>query len=139
MKIKIITILLLTTIKSFTQSKSKTYLRHDHNYSMTYSYDVSELTINSDSTFTWKTWDVRNKKEWKKYKNHYPILIDVGKVYKKGDFHILREYINGEASDITWTVKITDRKLKIYSSFDKKKGKRETVVKYKRIKNKTIN
>ncbi len=134
MKSKILIILLLTIVtKVFTQSTSKTYLRHGHNYGFTYSYEVSKITINSDSTFTWKSWAMNNKKEWEKYKEYSPDNIRYGKIHKKNDFYILNEYIDGDKSDIIWTVKILDRKLKIYYSF--KKGKLKQVAKYKRIKN----
>ena len=115
---------------SFGQSIERTYLRHGHNNSTTYAYGVTEITIHSNLTFTWKNWDVNNKKEWKTYKKYKP-EISIGKITQNSEFYNLTDFINGNKTNIYWTVKFNDRRLNIYYLDKNKKHKKSA--KYKRI------
>ena len=131
MKNRILILILISSFSNvFGQNADRTYLRHDHNYSTTYSYEVTELTIHSDSTYTLKSWSVNNKKEWKTYKKYQPEIHN-GKITRNGEFYILTEYRNGNKTDFDWTVKIFDRRLNFY--YLNKKGKLRKSAKYKRI------
>ena len=131
MKNQFLTLLLIFTVTYiFGQNNDRIYLRHNHNYSTTYSYAITEIIIHSDSTFTWKSYDVKNKKEWKNYKKYKP-EISIGKIIYNGEFQTLTEYINGNETEINWNVKISNKKLNFY--FPDKGGKLKKSVKYKRI------
>lgn len=123
--------MLISVCSVLGQTTELKYLRHDHNYSTTYSYDVTEITIHSDSTYTLRTWMLNNKKEWKSY-NKYKPEINSGKITKNGEFYTLFELRNGNKTDFDWTVKITDRRLNFY--YPDEKGKLRISAKYKRIK-----
>ena len=122
--------LIFLLFNAFGQTTDRTYLRCGHNYSTTYSYAITEITIHSDSTFTWKSWDMNSKKEWKTYKKYKP-EISIGQITQNGEFYNLTDYINGNKTDIYWTVKFNDRRLKIY--YPSKNGKFKKSAKYKRI------
>ncbi len=115
---------------SFGQTKAKVYLNHDHNYSTTYSYEVSEITIHSDSSYTLKSWNLINKKEWKKYKSNEP-EISSGKITQNAEFLTLTEYRNENRTDSNWKIKVTDKRLVFYSK--NKNGKLRKTKTYKRI------
>ncbi|MDY8135460.1 hypothetical protein [Aquimarina sp. 2201CG5-10] len=114
----------------FGQSSDHIYLAHDHNYGTTYSYGVTEITIHSDSTYTWKNWNVSNKKEWKTYKKYEP-EVSKGKITQNGEFYILIEYRNGNKTDFNWNVKISNKQLNFY--YPNRNGKLKKSSKYKRI------
>ncbi len=118
------------TLNIFGQDSDRTYLRHGHNYSTTYSYGITEITIHSDSTFTWKSWSVYNKKDWKTYKEYMPEISN-GKITRNGEYYILTEYRNGNKTDFNWTVKFNDKRLNFY--YPIKNEKLRISAKYKRI------
>lgn len=122
--------MIVTLSNLFGQTSDPTYLRHDHNYSTTYSYEVTEITIHSDSTYTLKSWSVNNKKEWKTYKEYKPEVSN-GKITRNGEFLTLTEYRNGNKTDFNWTVKICDKRLNFY--YPNKSGRLRKSAKYKRI------
>jgi len=126
----LILILTITLLNTFGQNFDRTYLRHDHNYNTTYSYGITEITIHSDSTFTWKNWNVSTKREWKTYKEYEP-EISKGKITQNGEYYILTEYKNGNKTDFNWTVKFNDKRLNFY--YPNKNGKLRISAKYKRI------
>jgi hypothetical protein len=127
----ILTLLLIFFLSNtFGQTTDRTYLRHDHNYSTTYSYEVTEITIHSDSTYTLKSWTVNNKKEWKTYKKYEPEISN-GKITLNGEFYTLTEYRNGNKTDFDWIVKISDKRLNFY--YPNKNEKLRKSAKYKRI------
>jgi hypothetical protein len=127
----ILTLLLIFYLSNiFGQASDPTYLRHDHNYNTTYSYGITEITIHSDSTYTWKSWDVNNKKEWKTYKEYEP-EVSKGKITRNGGFYTLTEYRNGNKTDYNWTVKICDKRLNFY--YPNRNEKLRKSAKYKRI------
>lgn len=131
MKNGTITILLIFFLSNvFGQSSDRTYLRHDHNYSNIYSYEVTEITIHSDSTYTLKSWTMNNKNEWETYKKYQPEISN-GKITRNNEFYTLTEYRNGNKTDFDWTVKITDKRLNFY--YPNKKGKLRKSAKYKQI------
>ncbi|MCD2260199.1 hypothetical protein [Psychroserpens luteolus] len=113
------------------QNNDRTYLAHDHSESMLYSYAVAEIIIHSDSTYTWKTWELKNKKDWEKY-NLFKPKISTGKVTQKAEFYTLTEYRNGNETDFNFTVKISDRRLTFY--YPNKRNKLRKTYTYKRIK-----
>ncbi len=114
----------------FGQSSDRTYLGHYHNYGTAYSYGVTEIIIHSDSTYTWKSWSVNNKKEWKTYKKRKPEVSN-GKITRNGKFYTLTQYRNGNKTDFNWTAKIHDKQLNFY--YPKRNGKLKKSFKYKRI------
>ncbi|MCA0133938.1 hypothetical protein [Winogradskyella alexanderae] len=126
----LIFMLTLNLSKAFGQSSDRTYLWHGHHYGSTYSYQVSQITIHSDSTYTWKVWIMNIKKEWKTYKQYVP-QISKGKITRNGKFYNLTEYRNGNKTDYDWKIKIMDRRLKFYYLNIKEKLK--LGAKYKRI------
>ncbi|MBQ4805546.1 hypothetical protein J8L88_21970 [Aquimarina sp. MMG015] len=126
----LILILTFNLSNIFGQNSDRTYLRHGHNYGSTYSYQVSQITIHSDLTFTWKSWIMNNKKEWKTYKEYEPEISN-GKITRNGKFYTLTEYRNGNKTDFSWTIKIMDRRLKLY--YKSKNEKLKIGAKYKRI------
>ena len=131
MKNGILTILLIFFFQNtFGQTSDQKYLRHYQGNSTTYFYGVTEITIHSDSTYTWKSYEVESKREWRKYKKNKP-EISVGKINQNGKFYILNEYRNGNETDIVWNVKILERKLNFY--YPNKIGKLKKSAKYKRI------
>ncbi len=115
----------------FGQTNEPIYLYHDHNYSTTYSYEVSEITIHSDSSYTLKRYLMKNRKTWKTYKDFEP-EISSGKIRRNGKFYTLTEYGNGNKTDIEWNVKVTKSRLIFY--FNKRKDKLKKSIKYKRVK-----
>ncbi len=123
-------LLTLISLNTFGQNSDRTYLSHNHNYSTIYSYAVTEITIHSDATFTWKSWDVNRKKEWKSYKEQEP-TISKGKITLNGKYYILTQYRNGNKTDFNWTVKFNDKRLIFFYLNKNKKLKRGTI--YKRI------
>ncbi|WCO03527.1 hypothetical protein [Psychroserpens ponticola] len=131
MKKEILTLLLIFYFSSvFGQNSDRTYLKHNHNYSTTYSYEISEITIHSDSTFTWKSWKVNNKKKWKTYQKYKPEVSN-GKITQNGEFYTLTEYRNGNKTNFNWTVKISNKRLSFYHP--SRNGKIKKITKYKRI------
>ena len=121
---------ILISQNSFGQNSSRTYLNHGHNFSTAYSYDITEITINSDSTYIRKNWSVSSKKEWKKYKKYVPD-IKGGKIKRNGEYYILNEYRNGIKTDFNWTVKFNDKRLNFY--YPNKNEKLKISARYKRI------
>jgi hypothetical protein len=121
--------MIVTLSNVFGQTSDPTYLRHDHNYSTTYSYEITEITIHSDSTYTLKSWSVNNKKEWKTYTEYKPEVSN-GKITRNERFYTLTEYRNGNKTDFNWTVKITDKRLIFY--YPNRNGKLRKSAKYKR-------
>ena len=126
----ILILLIFITPNIFGQTSDRTYLRHHHNYSTTYSYEIIEITINSDSTYIQKNWFVFNKKEWKTYKKNKPEFTN-GKITRNAEFYTLTEYRNGNKTDFNWTVKISDKRLNFY--YPNKNGNLIKSAKYKRI------
>ena len=122
--------LILNLSNTFGQNSDRTYLTHGHHYGSTYSYQVSQITIHSDSTFTWKVWIMNNKKEWKTYKEYEPEISN-GRIIPNGKFCTLTEYRNGNKTDFSWTIKIMDRRLKF--CYPSKNEKLKIGAKYKRI------
>jgi hypothetical protein len=115
------------------QNSDKVYLSRNHHYGPVYSYDVTEITIHSDSSYTRKNWIMVNKKEWRDYKKYIPD-VSVGKINRKGDYYQLTEYRDAEKTDFKWIVKITEKRL-IYFYYNYK-NKLKKGYKFKRIKNK---
>lgn len=126
----LILFLTLSSLNTFGQNSDRTYLRHGHNYGSTYSYQVSQITIHSDSSFTWKVWIMNNKKEWKTYKEYEPEISN-GKITRDGNFYKLTEYQNGNKTDFNWTIKIKERRLNFY--YPNKNEKLKISARYKRI------
>jgi hypothetical protein len=127
----IITLLLIFFLQNtFGQTDDRKYLRHYQSNSTTYFYGVTEIIIHSDSTYTWKSYEVNSKNEWKKYKKNKP-EISVGKITQNGKFITLTEYRNGNKTDFNWTVKITNKRLNFY--YPNKNEKLRKSAKYKRI------
>jgi hypothetical protein len=122
--------LLFLINNSFGQKNDRTYFSRNHNYSTTYSYDVTEITIHSDSTYSKRNWSMFGKKEWRKYKNYKPEIKN-GKINCNGEFYILTEYRNGIETDYNWKVKITKKRLTYY--YEIKNGKYKKGIKFKRI------
>lgn len=56
---------ILTLSSTFGQSSSRTYFAHGHNYGSTYTYGITEITIQADSTYTRQDWSFHNKKNGK--------------------------------------------------------------------------
>ena len=125
----LILILTLTSLNTFGQNSDRTYIGHDHNYSSTYSYGVTEITIHLDSSYTWKSWNVSNKKQWKTYKEYEP-KISKGKITWNGEYYIFTEYRNGNKTDFYWIAKLNDKRLKFYYPNENKKMR--ISAKYKR-------
>ncbi|MGB1042030.1 MAG: hypothetical protein ACPGU6_01435 [Tenacibaculum sp.] len=115
----------------FCQKNNKTYLTRNHNYGTTYSYDVTEIIIHSDSSYTRRNWNMLNKKEWKNYKEYKPELSE-GKISFNGKNYVLNEYRNGNKTDFSWNIMLTEKKL-IYFYF-KENGGIEKGIKFRRIK-----
>jgi hypothetical protein len=114
------------------QNSDKVYLTRNHNFGTTYSYDVTEITIHSDSTYTRKNWSMINKKEWRDYKKYIPDM-SVGKINRKGDYYQLIEYRGAVKTDFNWKVKITEKRLIYY--YYNYRDKLKKGYKFKRIKN----
>ena len=131
MKNGIITILLIFLFSNvFGQKNDRIYLAHGDNFGPTYSYDITEMIIHSDSTYTSKSYSVFNKKDWETYKTKTPEISN-GKITRNGEFYILTQYRNGNKTDFFWTVKISDKKLVFYYANDN--GKMKKTGTYKRI------
>jgi len=112
------------------QKNDKIYFTKNHNYSTTYSYDVTEIIIHSDSTYTRMNWSTFGKKDWKNYKKYKPELSN-GKIHFNGKNYVLNEYRNGNKTDFSWNIKLTERKL-IYFYYVGQ-GKIEKGIKFKRV------
>jgi len=131
LKNEIITILLFFFFSNvFGQNIDRTYLAHGHNFGPAYSYDITEIIIHSDSTYTSKNYRVFNKKDWKTYKTRKPEISN-GRITRNEEFYILTQYTNGHKTDFYWTVKISDKKIVYYYPNDK--GKMRKTATYKRI------
>ncbi|WP_250434702.1 hypothetical protein [Hanstruepera flava] len=122
--------MIVTLSNVFGQTSDPKYLRHDHNYSTTYFYEVTEITIHSDSTYTLKSWSINNKKECKSYKEYKPEVSN-GKITRNGEFLTLTEYRNGNKTDFNWTVKVFEKRLNFY--YPNKNGRLIKSAKFKRI------
>ncbi len=131
MKYEILTFILVFCLAHASGQTDRTFLAHDHNYGPTYSYQVSEITIHSDSTFTRKDWRTIRKREWKSYKSFEP-EVSSGRIKYSGKFYVLTEYRNGNKTDYSWKVKLSDNRLFFYYLNSKEKLRRGA--KYKRIK-----
>lgn len=111
MKNGIITIFLIFFFSNiFGQSDDRTYLAHGHNLGPSYSYGITEIIIHTDSTYTWKSYNVNYKKEWETYKTQ-TAEIHKGKITRNGKFYTLTQFRNGSKTDFSWTVKIFDKKI----------------------------
>ncbi len=130
---KLITVLIITfpLLNVLGQTFDKTYLHKSHYYGSTYSYAISEITIHSDSTFTWKTWNLRSKKEKKSYKEIVPKSFK-GKITQNGKFYTITEYRNGKRSDIYWTIKVNNKRL-LFLYYQDINEKLPNGARYKRI------
>jgi hypothetical protein len=113
------------------QKNDKIYFTRNHNYGTTYSYDVTEIIIHSDSTYTKRNWSMLNRKEWKDYKKYKPEL-SAGKISSNGKNYVLNEYRNGNKTDFNRNIILNEKKL-IYFYF-KENGGIDKVSKYKRVK-----
>ncbi len=131
MKKLIIVLIIIPLSNVFGQTLDKIYLHRNHNYGPTYSYSISEITIHSDSTFTWKTWNLRSKKEKKLYKEIVPKSFK-GKITQNGKFYTITEYRNGKKSDIYWTIKVNNKRL-LFLYYQDINGKLPNGARYKRI------
>ena len=113
------------------QSSNRTYLLKGTSEGATHCYQVVELTIHYDSTFTSIAFGCGEKKNWKNYKN-WKTKIHNGKITGSGNYSILTEYRNGFKTEFSWTVKITDKNVFYYAL--NKNNKLKKTSKYKRTK-----
>lgn len=129
-------ILLLMILVGFSnllkaQSVNRTYLMKGTPDNLAYCYQVVELTIHDDATFTSITFGCGDKKNWKNYKN-WKSKIQNGRTTWNGKYYELTEYRDGFKTDFSWTVKITDKNV-IYYELNKNDKLKKTA-KYKRTK-----
>ena len=127
----IISLLLLTTIKSQSLENDKTYLAHGIEHGINHPYGVSELIIKTDSTFSWKSYNV-NKNNWKSYSKNKSVISLSGKVIKENELFVLKEIGCNSKGPHEWFVKITEKKIEFYNK--KKTEIIKTKTEYKRIK-----
>ncbi len=114
------------------QSKNRTYLLKGTTNNATNCFQVVELTIHDDSSFTSITFGCGEKKDWRKYYKNWKTKFQNGKTTWDGNYYKLTEYRNGFKTKISWTVKITDKSVSYYHL--NKKNKLKKTVKYKRVK-----
>lgn len=108
-----ISLLILGSIKSQTHENDKIYITHGIEHGINHPYGVSELIVKTDSTFTWKTFNV-DKDNWENYFNDENVISISGKVLKTNDLYILKEVGSNSKGLNEWIVNITERKIEFY-------------------------
>jgi hypothetical protein len=86
MKEYLIWILLLTTAISFAQETI--FLNSGKTFKIDKKYYVNEITLNSDSTFTQRYYEFRNKNGIESYENSKPELESNGTYSKSGKYYL---------------------------------------------------
>lgn len=129
-KIVIIAALLLP-ITVFCQSQNWTYLLKGTSDNNKACYEVIELTVHDNQTFTSIRYGCGIKKDWKNYKKWQSKILN-GHTSKDGEFTLLTEYRNGFKTDNSWQIKISERSV-IYYDYNVK-GQLKRKAKYKRSK-----
>ncbi|MDO6745564.1 hypothetical protein Q4553_13425 [Tenacibaculum soleae] len=86
MKKYLIWILLLTT--TISSAQEKIFLNSGKTYKIDKKYYVNEIILNSDSTFTQRYYEFRNKNGIDNYKNSTPELESNGTYSKSGKYYL---------------------------------------------------
>lgn len=119
----------LTFFIATAQPEPKIYITHGYS-SDGNGYNVCELFVHPNLDYTFKSYKVPSRREWKNYKMSTPI-IDDGKIVKDGDYYIHTKWMNGKPTDATWISKISERKLIFFEIEDNGTSHRSSV--YKRM------
>ena len=112
------------------QSNNSTYLLKEASTCIKNYFNVVELTIHDDATFTRISFGCGEKKNWKNYKQ-WKTQIQNGRISGNGIYNILTEYRNGIKTEFSWTVKISDKRVFYYGP--NKNNALKKTKKYKRI------
>jgi len=121
-------IIFVTINICYAQDSIKTYKIESRTFEIDEKYQVYEISIKSDSTYSKTLWKVDKKRHTANYKSLTPSQKENGTFRKKGDFYFLKPYNQDFEMG---RYKITDQKIVYYyDKYDKiKKG-----AKFKRVK-----
>jgi hypothetical protein len=111
------------------QTSDKTYLTHGYDNDGK-GYNVCEIIVHSDSSYTFKSYKVSKRNERKHYKKVKP-EVSYGKIEKDGEFYKHTEYKNETKTNSYWFSKFAKDKIIIYG--EDKNGKLVKLNVYKRI------
>lgn len=125
----IIVVLLLIPLYGVAQSQNWTYLLKGSSDSNKACYEVIELTIHDDQTFTSIRYGCGSKKQWKNYKN-WEAAITNGNISSDGLYTVLTEFKNGFKTNNLWKIKITEKAVVYYEN--NVKGQLKRKARYKR-------
>jgi hypothetical protein len=114
---------------SFVQTKDKTYMTHGYSNDDD-GYNICEIVVHPDYSYTFKTYKVAKRKDRKNYKSAIPI-ISFGKIKRDGSYYIHTEYKKGKPTDHYLVSKLSDKKIILYKEHDD--GYLERLEVYKRI------
>jgi hypothetical protein len=115
---------------SFVQSKDKTYITHGYSNDGD-GYNICEIVIHQDSSYTFKKYKVVKRKDRNNYKSSTPI-ISFGKIKRNGAYFIHTAYKNGYPTDDYLVSRLSDHKIILYKEHDD--GYLERIEVYKRNK-----
>lgn len=113
------------------QSQNWTYLLKGTSDSNKACYEVIELTLHEDQTFTSLTYGCGDRKEWKNYKKWRSKIVN-GHTSNDGAYTILAEFRNGFKTENVWKIKVSERSVVYFGVNDK--GQLKRIAKYKRTK-----
>ena len=131
MKYLLIIPLLFLSIINLTIENDKIYLAHGIEHGINHPYGVSELIIKTDSTFSWKNYNV-NKNNWKDYVTTESEISISGKVLKENELYVLEEIGCNTKGRNKWIVNINEKKIEFYIKENLETIKTKT--EYQRIK-----
>ncbi|TXD84261.1 hypothetical protein ESY86_06680 [Subsaximicrobium wynnwilliamsii] len=125
----ILVVFVLLQIGLYAQSQDKTYLRQGYSHDGN-GYNVCELIIHSDSSYTFKKYKLENRKSRTEYRNYEPETA-YGIIEKVGDFYEHTKIVNDSIPDKQWISQITNKKVILFT--EKANGSLKRLEAYKRI------
>ena len=130
-RIFLIAVFFTIPITMCAQSMNWAYLLKGNSDENKTCFQVIELTIHEDNSFTSITYGCGERKSWKNFKSWKSKIVK-GRIDRTGDYTLLNEYKNGFKTKTTWKIKINDKSVSYYAI--NSKGKMKRTAKYKRTK-----
>ena len=103
---------------------TKTYVGRDNLNGPSPCYGVTEIIINTDSTYLRKDYYCGERKSWREYRE-WNVENSTGKIKKWGRYYRMTEYRENEPTHLEFKLKITAKKMIFWGV------KEEPKVKYK--------
>nr|WP_321222470.1 hypothetical protein [uncultured Psychroserpens sp.] len=132
MKYNILILAISVTTVVFAQDSDQIYLTHDYSNDGN-GYNICEIVVHVDSSYTFKKYKVAKRKDPKLYKSSTP-HISFGKIKKEGNYYIHTAYSNGKPTSNYLVSRFTNNRIILYKEHDD--GYLERLENYKLIETK---